>query len=226
MTKKKFILGQEVNLLDVYPKSNRPLEERSNSVTIKDRLLARKFEKEYFDGNRNQGYGGYNYNPKYWQPVVKRLQKFYNLNSKSKILDVGCGKGFLLHDLKELIPGITVQGIEISKYAVENAMEDVKPFIFQGNAKELPFSDNTFDLVLAINTIHNLPLEDCFKALKEIQRVSKKDKFIVNDAYNTEQEKQNILKWNLTAITYFSTKKWRELFKLAGYTGDFYWFTI
>lgn len=219
----KFKLGREVNLLDVYPKPNRPIEDRSKTVTVGDRLASRQFGKEYFDGTRNQGYGGYNYHPKFWQPVVRRLQKFYKLSSKSKVLDVGCGKGFLLYDFMKLIPGIKVAGIDISHYAIQNAMEEVKPFISIGNAKEIPSADKTFDLVISLNTLHNLPLEDCFRALRELERVAK-NKFIVNDAYETEQDLQNILKWNLTAITYFSTKEWKELFKLAGYTGDFYWF--
>lgn len=220
---KKFKLGREVNLLDVYPKSNRPIEDRSKTVTVQDRLLSRQFGKEYFDGNRNQGYGGYNYHPKFWQPVVNRMKEFYKLSPKSRILDVGCGKGFLLYDFLKLIPGIAVAGIDISEYAIQNALEEVKAFVSIGDAKKLPFADDSFDLVISLNTIHNLPLEDCFQALKEIERVGK-NKFIVNDAYATEEDKQNILKWNLTAITYFSTKDWKELFKLAGYTGDFYWF--
>ena len=212
-------------MLDTYPRSTRPVDERSTTVTIKDRLLARQFGKEYFDGTRNQGYGGYSYHPKFWQPVVKRMQKYYRLNSKSRILDIGCGKGFLMHDFRTLIPGITVVGLDISKYAVESAMEDIKPFIQLGNAKKLLFADKTFDLVIAINTIHNLPLEDCFKALQEIERVSRKHKFVINDAYGNEEERQKLLKWNLTAITILSKINWKELFKLAGYTGDFFWFT-
>ena len=220
---KNFKLGKEINLLDVYPKSRRPIEDRSKAVTVKDRLLSRRFGKEYFDGTRNQGYGGYKYHPKFWQPVVKRLQQFYRLNPKSKILDVGCGKGFLLYDFLQIIPGITVAGVDISEYALKKALAEVKPFITLGNAKKIPYADNTFDLVISLNTIHNLPIEDCFQALKELERVGK-DKFIVNDAYRSEEEKQKLQKWNLTAITYFSTNDWKDFFKLAGYTGDFYWF--
>lgn len=223
MNKQKFKLGRQVNLLDAYPRFKRPIEQRAK-VKIADRLVARYFGKEYFDGTRNQGYGGYNYNPRFWQGVVKRFQQFYKLNSKSRILDVGCGKGFMLHDFLELIPGITVAGIDVSKYAIENSLEDVKPFLSIANAKKLPFADNTFDLVIAINTIHNLSLEECFEALKEMERVSRKHKFIINDAYRSEEERQKMLKWNLTGITYFHTEGWKELFKLADYTGDFYWF--
>lgn len=225
MSKIQFKLGQEVNLLDAFPRTDRPIEERFKTVTTKDRLIARQFGKEYFDGKRNQGYGGYNYHPRFWQPVVKRMQKYYRLTSKSSVLDVGCGKGFMLHDFKQLIPGINVAGIDVSKYAIENAMDDVKPFIQLGNAKELPYPDKIFDLVIAINTIHNLPLEDCLKAIQEIQRVSKKHNFLFVDAWDNEEERQKLMKWNLTAQTILSRKGWKELFKLAGYTGDFYWFS-
>lgn len=224
MAQRKFKLGREVNLLDIYPRQDRPIEERFKTVTVRDRLLARQFNKEYFDGTRNQGYGGYRYHPKFWQPVVKKMKNYYKLTSQSKILDVGCGKGFMMHDFRTIIPGITIQGIDISKYAIENALSNIKPFIHLGNAKELAYPDKTFDLVIAINSIHNLPLEDCFTALQEMERVSKKYKFLVVDAWDNEEERQRLMKWNLTAQTILSTKDWKELFKLAEYSGDFYWF--
>lgn len=223
MSKKHFRLGREVNLLDVYPKSKRSIEDRGKT-TITDRLAARQFGKEYFDGTRNQGFGGYNYHPRFWQPVAIRIRDFYKLNSASKVLVVGAAKGFLMHDLKTVVPGITVLGIDISSYALKNALPDVKSFISLGNAKVLPYADQTFDLVVSINTIHNLPLEDCFRALQELERVSKKHKFIVVDAWRTEKERQKMAKWVLTGLTVLSTRDWKELFRLAGYTGDFYWF--
>ncbi len=217
-------LGREENLLDVYPKSKRKIDERASTVTEEDRKIARQFGKEYFDGDRNQGYGGYNYNARFFQPVVKRMQEFYKLTSANSVLDVGCGKGFLLHDFRELIPGITVAGIDISQYAVDNCMPDVKPFVKLGNAKKLPFPDKSFDLIISINTIHNLDLEDCKQALREFERVSRKFKFITMDAYRNENERISMEKWNLTAKTYFSTDGWKEVFKEVGYTGDFNWF--
>lgn len=226
MVKSKFKLGREVNLFDMYPQVKRDVDARWKSVTVADRLAARNFGKEFFDGTRNQGYGGYTYQSKYTAPVVKRMKGFYGLTNKSRVLDVGSGKGFLLHELRQQIKGITVAGIEISEYGVQNTIDDVKPFAIVGNAKNLPYADNTFDLVLAINTIHNLPLEECLMALKEIERVSRKDKYIIIDAWNTEEERQSMAKWVLTGVTYFSTTGWKELFKLAGYTGDFYWFIV
>lgn len=225
MVKQKFKIGREVNLMDVYPKSNRPIEERFKTVTIADRIAARSFGKEYFDGTRNQGFGGYNYNPKYWLPVAKRMKKYYRLKADATILIVGASKGFLMHDFKKVLPKATVIGVDISRYAIENCLPDLKPFISVANAKQLPFGDNTFDLVVSINTIHNLPLEECCLALEEIERVSKKNKFIFVDAWRNEEERQNMAKWVLTGLTVLSTAAWKELFKLAGYTGDFYWFT-
>lgn len=224
MSNQKFKLGREVDLMDVYPKSSRPIEERFKTVTTKDRLKARQFGREYFDGTRNQGFGGYNYNVKYWLSVAKRMVNYYKLKPDAKILVVGCSKGFLMHDFKVVLPKATVIGVDISRYAVENCLEDVKPFVSVANAKQLPFGNNSFDLVVSINTIHNLPLEECFLALKELERVSKKHKFIIVDAWRDATDRQNMAKWVLTGLTVMSTQSWKELFKLAGYTGDFYWF--
>lgn len=213
----------EVNLLDLYPRSKRPIDERAKNVTEADRKIAKQFGREYFDGSRLHGYGGYYYDGR-WKPIVKRFRDYYHLSPKASILDIGCGKGFMLFDFLELIPELKVTGIDISEYAIENAMEAVKPFLKIGNAKELPYPDNSFDLVISINTIHNLKADDCKKALQEIERVSRKYKFVTVDAYRNELERERLLKWNLTAETYMSTDEWKEFFKEAGYIGDYYWF--
>lgn len=223
---KTFKLGREVNLLDVYPVSKRHVDKRNKSVKIRDKLVSRQFGKEYFDGTRNQGYGGYTYHSKFWQPVVKRMKDYFQLTSKSKVLDVGCGKGFLLYDFQKLIPGITIAGMDISEYAIQNAKKEVKPFVQIGNANDLPYANKIFDLVISINTIHNLPIEECFVALKEIERVSRKHKYIVVDAWRTKEERQRMLRWVLTGLTYFSTNDWKKFFKLAKYSGDYYWFIV
>ena len=167
-------MGQEINLLSKYPKSKRNLDERSAVKNEKIRSIARKFGKEFFDGDRNYGYGGFNYHPKFWQPVVPDFINYWNLDDSKSLLDVGCAKGFMLYDLKLKIPGLKIQGIDISKYAIENSKEDVRKYLSVANATNLPFPDNSFDVVISINTIHNLDEENCGKALKEISRVSKK----------------------------------------------------
>lgn len=213
----------EIDLLANYPKAKRNVEERGQEKTEEDRRIGRQFGREYFDGDRRYGYGGYKYNPRFWQPVIPTFQAHYGLNKYSKILDVGSGKGFMLHDFRELIPGINVRGIDISSYAIENTIEDIKPYVWKGNAKALPFPDKSFDLVIAINTIHNLGLEECKQALRELQRVANRA-FLTVDAYRTPEEKIRMDAWNLTALTYMHVDEWKALFNEVGYTGDYFWF--
>ncbi len=214
----------ELNLLAKYPKAVRNLKARVESRTAEDIQIARKFGKEFFDGERRQGYGGYHYNPKYWAGVIQDFIKYYNLTNNSSILDIGCGKGFMLYDFKKALPGLTVQGIDISAYAIENSMDDIKPFVSVGDARNLShFKDKEFDVVISINTIHNLHLDDCKQALREIQRIGN-NAFIVNDAWRNDEEKQRMLSWNLTGITFMHVEKWKKLFEEVGYHGDYYWF--
>ena len=217
-------MGQEIDLLLNYPKTKRNIKERGATKTEEDRRIASRFGKEFFDGDRRHGYGGYYYNPRFWQPVIPTFQKYFGLTSSNSVLDVGCAKGFMLHDMAELIPGITVKGVDISEYAIKHAIEDMKPHVQVGNANRLPFVDNSFDVVISINTIHNLEQKECLQALKEIERVMKGKSFITVDAYRTDEEKELMLAWNLTARTFMHVNEWKMFFAEAGYTGDYYWF--
>ena len=224
LTKENLVNKMELNLLKNYPKSKRDLDVRAKKKDNKIISTARKFGKEFFDGDRDYGYGGFSYNPKYWQPVIPDFKKQYNLSSESKVLDVGCAKGFMMHDFLEIIPGIEINGIDVSEYAIKNCMTSVKGFAEVANANKLPFKDKSFDLVISINTIHNLDLNECINSIKEIQRVSRNYSFITVDAYNSEDEKKRMYDWNLTAKTIMSVKDWKKLFKEIGYNGDYYWF--
>ena len=217
-------MGKEENILKFYPQSNRPIQERGNLITEKDRAKARKFDIEYFDGDRLTGYGGYNYNPRFWTDTVRYMVEHYELSNSSKILDVGCAKGYMMYDLSLLIPGAEIKGLDISHYAKENSLVEMKESITVGNANNLPFEDNYFDLVIAINTLHNLPLVDCKEAFREISRVTKDHSFVMNDAWNDDKGKDSMLKWNLTALTYMSCEDWKKLFTEVEYKGDYYWF--
>ncbi|HIA11429.1 MAG TPA: class I SAM-dependent methyltransferase [Flavobacteriales bacterium] len=214
----------EVNLLDCYPRSKRPIKERSKFITEDHRQIARRFGREFFDGDRLYGYGGYNYHPRFWQDTVQRLRDYYSLSDDANVLDIGCAKGFMLYDFKELMPRLTVAGIDISEYAIDNAIEAIKPFLQVGNANNLPFEDCSFDLVISISTIHNLPIEECKQALREIERVSQKHAFVTVDAWRHDLEKEHMLQWNLTGLTYMHTDEWKKLFLDVGYKGDYYWF--
>ena len=215
---------KEINLLKKYPETKRDLSKRGNEKTEEDRIIARRFDKEFFDGDRKNGYGGYYYNSKFWTEVVKDLNNFYKLKNGSKILDIGCGKGFMLFDFMKLNPNFVLEGIDISDYAITNAVPEVKKFLKVGDAKNLPYEDNSFDLVISINTTHNLEINQCKKALSEMERVSRKDKYLIVDAYSNEIEKDRIFAWNLTAKTILSTNEWISLFEEVGYTGHYYWF--
>lgn len=166
-------MGIEINLLKNYPKTIRKLSFRNKNKNKKIIKLASKFGKEYFDGSRLNGYGGYYYDPKFWKKVVKDFKRFYKLKSTCKILDVGCAKGFMLHDFKQLIPKSYLRGIDISSYAIKNAKPEIKKFVKIGNAKKLPFQDRFFDLVISINTLHNLKKKSAslhFQKLIELQK--------------------------------------------------------
>lgn len=217
-------MGQEINLLDLYPKSKRPIDERAKLIKETDRAIARKFDVEYFDGDRLTGYGGYGYAERFWRDTVRRIVDYYELPEGARVLDVGCAKGFMMFDMKKYRPDLDIQGVDISQYAKNHAKEEMKDFIAVGNANNLPFEDNSFDLVIAINTLHNLPLIDCKQAFREISRVSKKDAFVMNDAWRNEKEHASMLDWNLTALTYMHVDDWKKLFDEVGYTGDYYWF--
>ena len=217
-------MGKEIDLLKNYPKTKRDPLKRAQEKTEKDREIARKFGKEFFDGERKHGYGGFSYNPRFWEPVIPTFKEYWNLNSTSSVLDIGCGKGFMLYDLKRSIPDIKIKGIDVSEYAIKNSMKEVKQDLLVADARKLPFLDNSFDVVISINTIHNLELEDCGTALREIQRVSKKNSFITVDAYRNEEEKELMYAWNLTAKTIMSVDEWIKFFAKNGYTGDYFWF--
>lgn len=215
----------EINLLDRYPRASRPILERSKLITNEHREVARLFGRDFFDGDRLHGYGGYTYHPRFWTDTVKRMHSFYQLPDAFSVLDIGCGKGFMLYDFQRLFPRCTVTGIDISEYAIANSKEEVRPFLKVGNARSLPFDDSSFDLVIAINTIHNLPLEECKQAIKEISRVSRDNRsFISIDAWRDDVEMERMLAWNLTALTYMHVDDWKVLFSENGYLGDYYWF--
>ncbi len=217
-------MGKEIDLLVNYPKTKRNLDERLASKTEADRAVARQFGREFFDGDRNHGYGGFKYFPRFWQPVIPTFQQYWGLDQNSSILDVGCAKGFMMHDFTQLIPGITIKGIDISEYAIECAIEDMKPHVQVANAAKLPFESKSFDFTISINTVHNLERDECAKALQEIERVSRKGSFITVDAYRNAQEKERMYAWNLTAKTIMSVDEWVQFFKEIGYTGDYFWF--
>ena len=217
-------MGIEIDLMTNYPKPNRDVSGRAESKSDNDRALARKFGKEFFDGDRSHGYGGFSYNSRFWEPVVPTFKDHWDMKPGNSMLDVGCAKGFMMYDFHRLIPGLAVEGIDISDYAIENGMEEMKPYLKVASADDLPYEDNSFDYTISITTVHNFDTDGVIKALQELERVSRKGSFITVDAYTNNDEKQRMHAWNLTAKTILHVDEWKELFDEAGYTGDYFWF--
>ncbi len=217
-------MGIEIDLLKNYPRASRNLDLRNREKTDEDRAVARQFGQEFFDGDRRHGYGGFSYDPRYWQPVVPTFQEFYGLTGDHALLDIGCAKGFMLKDFREAISGLTVAGIDVSEYAISSAVDGMEDVVQVADARDLPFEDNSFDLVVSVNTLHNFERAGVVQALREVQRVSRRWSFVVLDAFRDEEERRRIEAWNLTALTVLSTDEWLELFVEAGYTGDYFWF--
>jgi len=216
-------MRQEINLLDQYKKTVRDYDKRMAEKTPEIITLAKQFGQDFFDGDRKCGYGGYKYDGR-WVPIVKKFKEHYNLSDNAAILDIGCAKGFMLHDFKELMPKSTIAGIDVSEYAIVNSMPSVQPFLKIASAEKLPYPDKSFDLVISINSIHNLPPERLKTALREVERVSRGHSFITIDAWRNEQEREQLYKWVLTAETMLHVDDWKKLFAEVGYTGDYYWF--
>lgn len=216
-------LMSEINLIATHPKANRDYDKRVQEKNPETIRIAKEFGQDFFDGDRKCGYGGYKYDGR-WKAVAQKMREHYRLPEDCAILDIGCAKGFLLNDLKELMPYCTVAGIDVSEYAIENAMPSVKPYLKVASAERLPYPDKSFDLVISINSIHNLHQERLKIALQEVERVSRRHSYITVDAWRNEMERENLYKWVLTAETMMHVDDWKKLFAEVGYTGDYWWF--
>jgi ubiquinone/menaquinone biosynthesis C-methylase UbiE len=210
----------EIDLLRALPKSRRNVTARGSAKTDEHVRISSEYGRMYFDGPREYGYGGYRYDGR-WQPVAKDIVDHFGLKPGDKVLDVGCAKGFLVKDLLAL--GIDAYGVDISEYALMNCEPEVVGRLHLGNAQHLPFPDGSFDAVLSINTIHNLIKDRCIDALREIQRLAPGKGFVQVDSYRTPEQKSIFESWVLTALHHDYPDRWVELFRGAGYTGDWYW---
>lgn len=182
--------------------------------------IAKKFGRDYWDGDRKVGYGGFYYDGR-WAPMAQEIIDHYSLKNGDRVLDIGCGKAFLLYEMKRILPELEVRGLDISEYGLQNAKEEMLPFLDQGNANRLPYPDNSFDFVFSLNTLHNLYIFDLMAALREMQRVMKDRAYLVVESYRNEEEKANLLHWQLTCEAFFTPAEWEYIFAETGYTGDY-----
>ena len=206
---------------DLHNSTKRNYLERMSNDKSKCMKVAREFGKDFWDGERKYGYGGYKYIEDYWENVAINFIKNYKLNNTSKVLDVGCGKGFLLYEIKKILPGISICGFDISEYAIKNNKKEIKDNLFVYDAgKKYPFSNNYFDLALSLATLHNLEINNLQISLSEIDRVSK-NSYLMVESYRNENELFNLQCWALTCKAFFSLNEWLWLFKQFNYNGDY-----
>lgn len=181
--------------------------------------VARQFGADYWDGERHFGYGGYRYDGR-WRPIAEEMAAHYGLKPGMRVLDVGCGKGFLLHEFTQVVPGLEVAGLDISQYGIDNAKEEVRPFLLRGSADSLPYADKSFDFVVSLGTLHNLALPGAHAAFAEIERVGRGGKYVMVESFRNEREKANLLYWQLTCQSFHDPESWEWLAARAGYVGD------
>lgn len=183
--------------------------------------IAKQYGYEYWDGPRQYGYGGYKYDGR-WKQVAEAMINEYKIDDGASILDIGCGKGFLLYEFTQLLPNCKVTGLDISSYALENSKEEIKDSLVLGHAKKLPFKDNSFDLIITNTTFHNLKVFEIFNAIREVERVKKEggNSWICVESFRNEKERANLLYWQLTCESFYSTDEWEWIYKESGYTGD------
>ncbi len=215
-------MGKLLNVVtQLHKKTKRDYIGRMMDEKVKCMKIAKKYEMEYWDGDRRFGYGGYKYIAGRWKPVAEALIETYNLTNDSKVLDVGCGKAFLLYELKKLLPEVRITGFDISEHGINDARKEIKDNLFIHKAQDsYQFGDNEFDLVISITTLHNLHIYEMKSALGEIERVGK-NKFIVVESYRNEKELFNLQCWALTCESFYSDKEWVWLFGEFGYRGDY-----
>lgn len=182
--------------------------------------VAKQYGYDYWDGDRRYGYGGYRYDGR-WRSVAQKLAEHYQLKPGQKVLDVGCGMAHLLYELTQVVPGLVVKGIDISQYALEHAKEEIRDSLQYGEAQNIPFADNEFELVISLTTLHNLKVYDLKKAVQEIGRVSKGNSYITVESFRNDREEVNMLYWQLTCASYYSVDEWEWLYRVWGYKGDY-----
>ena len=215
-------MGQLLNIVTpLHQMTKRDYVARMMDDKVHCMLKAKEYEADYWDGDRRYGYGGYRYMPGRWAPVAQALIERYGLKDGDKVLDVGCGKAYLLHEMKLILPGLNVTGFDVSEHGLADAKDEIRSDLVRHRAQDpYPWDDDQFDLVISLGCLHNLRLFELETAVKEIERVGK-NKYIMLESYRNEQELFNLQCWALTAESFLDDEEWVWLYNHFGYTGDY-----
>ena len=215
----------EIDLLRLLPETQRNIQKRAAAKDPAVIAIAKQYGQMYWDGPREYGYGGYRYDGR-WRPVARDIIAHFGLAAGMRVIDVGCGKGFLVKDLMLECPGLEAFGLDVSLYALMHCEKEVVGRLHCGSADKMPFPDASFDCVVSLNTIHNFPRPRAITAMREIQRLSSGRAFVQVDSYRTAEQKDVFESWVLTAEFHDYPAGWLKLFAEAGYAGDYYWTII
>jgi len=215
-------MRKELNLVtSLHTATKRDYLGRMNDSKVEAMVIAKQYGADYWDGDRKYGYGGYKYMPGRWATVAQKLIDIYGLKAGSKVLDVGCGKGFLLYEMQLIEPGLEIHGFDISQYGLDHAHPDLKANLFIHRAQDpYPFGDNSFDLVISLGTLHNLHIFELEIAVAEIERVGKQG-YIMLESFRNELEMFNLECWALTAESLMDVDEWKWVYDRFGFTGDY-----
>lgn len=213
---------REFNLLEGYPQPTATRKVGKNIRTIKNRIISGYRDKNFFDGDRNFGYGGFKYDGR-WQKVAKKIVDEYNLSLDSSFLQFNCEKGFLVNDVKSVLPKARVHGLETSDYALSTAMDNIKKNLKKvNNYYDLDIRDNSYDFIIAIGVVYTYSLSDAIKCLKEIERIGKGKSFITLASYTNEEDYWLFKDWTVIGTTILKKEEWIEVLNHANYTGDYF----
>jgi SAM-dependent methyltransferase len=215
-------MGELLNIVSpLHQATQRDYLARMVDNKVEAMVVAKKYEQDYWDGDRRYGYGGYSYLPDRWKPVAEALIERYGLTNESAILDVGCGKAFLLYELQLLLPQATIVGFDISHHGLASRHPNFRGDLFIARAQDpFPFPDKAFDLVISLATLHNLRLPELEVALSHIERVGR-HAYVMLESYRNERELFNLECWALTAESFLDAEEWIWLYDRFGYTGEY-----
>ena len=215
-------MGQELNIVTPLHKATaRKYLDRMIDDKVNCMMKAKEYEYDYWDGDRRYGYGGYKFIEGRWKPVAEALIQNYKLSNQSSILDIGCGKAFLLYEIKKILPDIKISGFDISNHGINSAKDIIKSDLFIHRAQErYPFEDKQFDLAISLGCFHNLKIFELNIALKEMERVAKNG-YLMLESYRSEQELFNLQCWALTCESFFEKEEWIWIYNNFGYSGDY-----